>query len=90
MSNRSAIAKEFASAAHREGRSRHPAERLFITFREACAQGDLDLAEATLRLVEVSILLTPEDSPQRRKVMDGLVAGYNTLWFMRHPDALAA
>lgn len=85
-----AIARPFGPTAQSERKQGHAAERLFATFREACAQGDLDLAAATLRLVEVSLLLMPEGSPQARKVMDGLVASYNTLWFLRHPEALAA
>ena len=90
MSNMPAIAKPFGSAASSERTQPHSADRLFATFREACAQGDLDLAAATLRLVEVSLLLMPEGPPQARKVMDSLVASYNTLWFLRHPEALAA
>lgn len=82
--------KRFGSAAQPERRQRHPAERLFVAFREACAQGDLELAAATLRLVEVSLLLTPEGAPEAKRVMEGLVGSYNTLWFLRHPEALAA
>lgn len=89
MSNMSAM-KQFGSATEPDRKRRHPAERLFATFREACTQGDLEMAAATLRLVEVSLLLTPEGSPETRKVIDGLVASYNTLWFLRHPEALAA
>lgn len=85
-----AIPGPFEAPSQSDRTQSHAAERLFATFREACAEGDLDLAAATLRLVEVSLLLMPEDSTQTREVMDGLVAGYSTLWFLRHPEALAA
>lgn len=85
-----AISRRFEATAHPERTQSQAAERLFATFQEACEQGDLDLAAATLRLVEVSLLLMPEGSMEARGVMDGLVAGYSSLWFLRHPEALAA
>jgi hypothetical protein len=90
MSNMSAVINVVNTHA-KTGRQVCPqSDKLFATFDEAIAQGDLELAAATLRLIEVSIMLRSEDSPAAQVAIDELVASYNHLWMLRHPEALAA
>ena len=90
MSNMSAVINVRAPGAKISHQGLRQSSKLFQTFDEAIDQGDLELAEATLRLIEVSIMLRPENSPTAKLAIDELVESYNHLWMLRHPDALAA
>ncbi len=65
------------------------AEKLFATFDEAIADGDLELAEAALRLIEVSIMVREDDTPAKDIAISELIRCHNHLWLLRHPEARA-
>lgn len=66
------------------------AEKLFAAFDEAVVEGDLELAEASLRLIEVSIMLREDESPAKDIAISELIRCYGHLWLLRHPEARAA
>ena len=90
MSSMSAVINVQPPSVKTSHQLRRRSSKLFQTFDEAISQGDLELAAATLRLIEVSIMLRPENSPSAKIAIDELVESYNHLWMLRHPDALAA
>jgi hypothetical protein len=65
-------------------------ERLFCSFDEAIAEGDLELADACLRLIEVALLLRGGNSAATRSAQTELLRCHTHLWMLRHPEARAA
>lgn len=66
------------------------AEKLFATFDEAVAAGDLELADSALRLIEVSLMLREDDSHSKEIAVSELVRCHSQLWLLRHPQSRAA
>lgn len=69
-------------------RGRRLSDKLLVAFHHACDQRDLEVAGELLRTLE-RIATRPGPSPNRRKDVDSLVAAYERLWALRHPDDAA-
>jgi hypothetical protein len=61
---------------------------LFNTFHQACDQGDLEVAELLLAVLAMVVAdrLHQPTAPDRRST-EILVAAYERLWNLRHPNA---
>lgn len=71
--------------------SRRLSDKILIAFHQACDQGDYEIAERLLHLLEIMVVRrTPHPDANRRKSMDGLVAAYERLWCLRHPESFTA
>lgn len=66
------------------------AGKLFATFDDAVAEGDLGLAAAALRLIEVAIMLRDETCPASDIAISELIRCHGQLWLLRNPQARAA
>ncbi|WP_424137557.1 hypothetical protein [Roseomonas chloroacetimidivorans] len=74
-----------SSAAPRQ--TRRLTDKILIAFHHACDQGDFEVAEEMLRILEMMITRrTTTPDPNRRKNMESLVAAHERLWLLRHPD----
>jgi hypothetical protein len=69
--------------------TRRLSDKILIAFHQACDQRDLEVAERLLAVAElaVSSRLLPQGAPDRRSV-ESLVAAYERLWQLRHPDPI--
>lgn len=68
--------------------SRRLSDKILLAFHHACDQGDLEVAEQLLHVLEMMLIrrpLTPEGG--RRRNMESLVAAHERLWHLRHPTA---
>ncbi|MEO8716349.1 MAG: hypothetical protein ABI369_15190 [Acetobacteraceae bacterium] len=66
--------------------SRRLSDKILIAFHHACDQGDLEVAEQILHVLEMMLTrrpLSPEGG--RRRNMESLVAAHERLWHLRHP-----
>lgn len=69
-------------------RGRRLTDKILASFHHACDQGDLEVAERLLRVVETILRrrdFTPDTDLRRHK--ESLVAAYERLWALRHPEA---
>lgn len=69
-------------------RGRRLTDKILVPFHQACDQGDLEVAEKLLRVVELMLarpVYAPD--PEQRKNKESLVAAYERLWLLRHPEA---
>lgn len=67
--------------------SRRLSDKILIGFHHACDQGDYEVAEQLLHVLEMMLrrrVLSPDLN--RRRSMDSLVAAHERLWFLRHPQ----
>jgi hypothetical protein len=68
--------------------SRRLSDKILIAFHHACDQGDFEVAEQLLHVLEMMLTrrpLTPDGT--RRRNMESLVAAHERLWYLRHPVA---
>ena len=68
--------------------SRRLSDKVLIAFHHACDQGDYEVAEQLLHVLEMMLrrrVLSPDLN--RRRSMDSLVAAHERLWLLRHPQA---
>ncbi len=68
--------------------TRRLSDKILIAFHQACDQGDLEVAEQLLKILEMMVMRRPT-SPEtnRRKNIESLVAAHERLWLLRHPEA---
>jgi citrate lyase alpha subunit len=67
--------------------TRRLTDKILIAFHHACDQGDYEVAEEMLRILEMMITRrTVAPDANRRKNMESLVAAHERLWLLRHPD----
>jgi hypothetical protein len=67
--------------------TRRLSDKILIAFHHACDQGDFEVAEELLRILEMMLTRRPVSPDQnRRKNMESLVAAHERLWLLRHPD----
>jgi hypothetical protein len=68
--------------------SRRLSDKILIAFHHACDQGDYEVAEQLLRILEMMLTRRPvSPDTNRRRNMESLVAAHERLWHLRHPDS---
>ena len=68
--------------------TRRLSDKVLIAFHHACDIGDLIAAAELLQTVESILNRTPSDpSADRRRNKESLVAAYERLWELRHPES---
>ena len=67
--------------------TRRLSDKLFVAFHQACDTVDLDVAEQILGILEkmMSKHHTANEGNRRRN-MENLVAAFERLWHLRHPN----
>lgn len=66
--------------------SRRLSDKILIAFHHACDQGDLEVAEQLLHVLEMMLTRRPLTADgMRRRNMESLVAAHERLWHLRHP-----
>ena len=68
--------------------TRRLSDKILIAFHLACDQADFEVAERLLKVVE-TVLAVPKETPidRERREQETLVAAYERLWQLRHPNA---
>ena len=67
--------------------SRRLSDKILIAFHHACDQGDYEVAEQLLRILEMMLTRRPvSPDTNRRRNMESLVAAHERLWHLRHPE----
>jgi hypothetical protein len=67
--------------------SRRLSDKILIAYHHACDQGDFEVAEQLLHVLEMMLTrrpLTPDGT--RRRNMESLVAAHERLWHLRHAE----
>jgi len=68
--------------------TRRLSDKILIAFHQACDQGDLEVAQELLLVLEKMVTRRPAVPDQnRRKSMESLVAAHERLWLLRHPES---
>ncbi len=67
--------------------SRRLSDKILLAFHHACDQGDYEIAEQLLHILENMLTrrTVPPDA-NRRKSIESLVAAHERLWHLRHPE----
>ena len=67
--------------------SRRLSDKILLAFHHACDQGDYEIAEHLLQILETMLTrrTVPPDA-NRRKSIESLVAAHERLWHLRHPQ----
>jgi hypothetical protein len=67
--------------------SRRLSDKILIAFHHACDQGDFEVAEKLLGIVEMMLTRRPTSpDTNRRRHLESLVAAHERLWHLRHPE----
>ena len=67
--------------------SRRLSDKILIACHHACDQGDFEVAEKLLGIVEMMLTRRPASpDPNRRRHLESLVAAHERLWYLRHPE----
>jgi len=67
--------------------TRRLSDKILIAFHHACDQGDFEVAEELLRILETMLTRRPASpDSNRRKNLESLVAAHERLWLLRHPE----
>ncbi len=83
-----AIRESASAQAGPQRYTRRLSDKVLVAFHHACDQGDFEVAEHLLHVLEMMLTrrpLTPDGT--RRRNMESLVAAHERLWHLRHPDA---
>lgn len=68
--------------------TRRLSDKILIAFHSACDQADYEVAERLLHILEMMLNRRPMPADSnRRKNMGSLVAAYERLWHLKHPNA---
>jgi hypothetical protein len=68
--------------------SRRLSDKVLIAFHHACDQGDFEVADQLLQVLEMMLTRRPlAPDGTRRRNMESLVAAHERLWHLRHPNA---
>jgi hypothetical protein len=71
--------------------TRRLSDKILIAFHHACDQSDFEVAEQLLRILETMVTRRPVSyEGNRRKNIESLVAAYERLWYLRHPEQESA
>jgi hypothetical protein len=72
----------------RPPRRRRLSDHILIAFHFACDQGDFEVADRLLGILQRIVLRpAPAGRPQRRSDIEPLAAAHERLWTLRHPEA---
>jgi hypothetical protein len=75
-------------AANMPRHTRRLSDKILIAFHHACDQGDFEVADELLRVLEMMLTRRPiSPDANRRKNIESLVAAHERLWLLRHPEA---
>lgn len=75
------------SAARSPRRGRRLSDMILVAFHMACDRDDFEVANQLLAILEIVVQRPPpEGRAERRRERDSLVAAYERLWSLRHPD----
>lgn len=67
--------------------TRRLSDKILIAFHHACDQADYEVAEQLLRILELMLTRRPlNPDANRRRSIETLVAAYERLWYLRHPE----
>ncbi len=67
--------------------TRRLSDKILIAFHQACDQGDYEVAEELLHILERMLTRRPvTNDSNRRKNLESLVAAHERLWLLRHPE----
>ena len=66
--------------------TRRLSDKVLIAFHHACDQHDFEVAEQLLHVLEMMLKRQPLTLGNRRRDRETLVAAYERLWQLRHPD----
>ena len=64
--------------------TRRLSDKISIAYHHACDQGDFEVAERLLQVLEM--VVDRYRGTERRRDREALVAGYKRLWQLRHPE----
>jgi len=68
--------------------TRRLSDKILIAFHHACDQGDFEVADELLQILEMMLTRRPmTPDVNRRKNIESLVAAHERLWLLRHPEA---
>jgi hypothetical protein len=66
--------------------SRRLSDKILVAFHQACDQGDFEVAESLLQILEMMLERRPlTPAGNRRRNVDTFVAAHERLWHLRHP-----
>ena len=69
-------------------RRRRLSDMILAAAHSACDQGDLEAAERLLAVVESMLRRGPAEGPRERRLdVQPLVAAFERIWVLRHPEA---
>jgi hypothetical protein len=88
MTNVSFIEDEQASreATTAPRQTRRLPDKILVAFHSACDQGDFEVAESLLQILELMLTRRPlPPGTSRRRNMESLVAAHERLWHLRQP-----
>ena len=67
--------------------TRRLSDKILVAFHQACDTGELDVAEQLLVILEKMMGRRPTPGEgNRRRNMESLVAAFERLWHLRHPE----
>lgn len=67
--------------------TRRLSDKILVAFHHACDQADYEVAEQLLRILEMMLTRRPVNpDANRRRSIETLVAAYERLWYLRHPE----
>jgi len=67
--------------------TRRLSDKVLVAFHHACDTSDLEVAEQLLGILEMMLSRrSPNPDSNRRRSIESLVAAYERLWHLRHPE----
>jgi hypothetical protein len=66
--------------------TRRLSDKISVAFHHACDQGDFEVADRLLKVLEFMIDAPRPPNERERRSKASLVAAYERLWHLRHPD----
>lgn len=67
--------------------TRRLSDKILVAFHQACDTGELDVSEQLLAILERMMSKRPTaNEGNRRRNMESLVAAFERLWHLRHPE----
>jgi hypothetical protein len=66
--------------------TRRLSDKILVAFHQSCDQGDFEVAEQLLHVLEMMLARRPIMPDKRRRDMEAVVAAHERLWHLRHPE----